>query len=344
MQTHNGVWKMQIWQKLLITATLATTIVIAGTFTYFNYFAKRRLIIATTTSLYDTGLLDQIERNYEATHPVDINIISLGTGATIQVAENGDADIVLVHSPSLELNFLEQGWGVNRKIVAYNFFTIVGPENDPAGIKGKTANDALKAIVAYGESLDDQSGVTKIWVSRGDNSGTHTKEKNLWTAAGYNFNETSKEPWYASVDSGMGGTLNVASQKNAYTLSDIGTFLKFSKEGSISSVALLTEEKSLLNVYSVMAVNQTPPHTNTTYQINYADSMDFIKYLVSAETQQFITEFGKADYDQSLFIGAVQPLKDNAPQPVVQWIKDTAFFDGAECPPQYRNEYPELYT
>ena len=335
---------MQTWQRLLITALLATTIVIAGTFAYLNYFAKRRLIISTTTSLYDTGLLDEIEKNYEANHPVDINIISLGTGATIQVAENGDADVVIVHAPSLEKTFLEESWGVNRKIIAYNFFTIIGPEADPAGIQGRTASDALKAIVAYGESLDDQSGVTKIWVSRGDNSGTHTKEKSLWSSAGYDYNETSKEPWYASVGSGMGDTLNVASQKNAYTLSDIGTFLKFSKEGSISSVALLTEEKSLLNIYSVMAVNQTQPHTNTTYQINFADSMDFIKYLVSAETQQFITDFGKADYDQSLFIGAMQPLKDNAPQPIVQWIKDAAFFDGSECPPQYRNGFPELYT
>jgi tungstate transport system substrate-binding protein len=142
----------------------------------------------------------------------------------------------------------------------------------------------------------------------------------------------------------MGDTLNVASQKNAYTLSDIGTFLKFSKEGAISSVALLTEEQSLLNVYSVMAVKPDAPHTNTTYQINYADSMDFIKYLTTTETQQFITDFGKADYDQSLFIGAVQPLKDNAPQPIVQWIEDAAFFDGSECPPQYRSGYPELYT
>jgi tungstate transport system substrate-binding protein len=335
---------MQTWLKLLIVAVLATIIVVAGTIVYFNYFAKRRLIIATTTSLYDTGLLDEIEAKYEATHPVDINIISLGTGATIQVAENGDADVVLVHAPSLEKTFLEEGWGVNRKIIAYNFFTIVGPEDDPAGIQGKTASDALKAIVAYGESLADQSGVTKIWVSRGDNSGTHTKEKSLWSAAGYNYNETLEEPWYASVGSGMGDTLNVASQKNAYTLSDIGTFLKFSKEGSISSVALLTEEKSLLNVYSVMAVNQTQPHANTTYQINYADSMDFIKYLVSSETQQFMTDFGKADYGQSLFFGAVQPLQDNAPQPIVQWIIDAAFFDGSECPPQYRNGYSELYT
>jgi tungstate transport system substrate-binding protein len=336
---------MQTWQKLLVVAVLATAVVVAGTLVYFNYVAKRRLIISTTTSLYDTGLLDEIEKQYEATHPVDINIISAGTGIAIQHAQNGDADVILVHAPSQEKTFLEQGWGVNRKIIAYNFFTIVGPANDPAQNAGKTSSDALTDIQTYGRNLADQSGSTKIWVSRGDNSGTHTKEQSLWKAAGYNYTEISKEPWYASVGSGMGDTLNVANQKNAYTLSDIGTFLKFDKEGTISSVALLTEEKSLLNVYSVMAVNQTVPANQTLHdQINYVDAMEFIKYLVSPATQQFIEDFGKADYGQSLFVGAVQPLKDNAPQPIVQWIEDTAYFSGSECPSQYRNGYPELYS
>ena len=336
---------MQTWQKLLIIAALATIIVVAGTITYFNYFAKRRLIISTTTSLYDTGLLDEIEKKYEATHNVDINIISAGTGIAIQHAQNGDADVILVHAPSQEKTFLEQGWGVNRKIIAYNFFTVVGPEDDPAATNGKTTNEALRNIANYGGNLTDQSGQTKIWVSRGDNSGTHTKEQSLWKAAGYNYTLISEEPWYASVGSGMGDTLNVASQKSAYTLSDIGTFLKFEKAGVISSVALLTEEKSLLNVYSVMAVNQTVPANQTLHdQINYNDAMDFIKYLTSAETQQFIENYGKADYGQSLFVGAVQPLKDNAPQPIVGWIQSAAFFDGSECPPQYRNGFPELYT
>ncbi len=345
MTKHNGDSKMQTWQKLLIIAALATIIVVAGTITYFNYFAKRRLIISTTTSLYDTGLLDEIEKNYEATHNVDINIISAGTGIAIQHAQNGDADVILVHAPSQEKTFLEQGWGVNRKIIAYNFFTVVGPENDPASTKGKTANEALRNIANYGGNQTDQSGQTKIWVSRGDNSGTHTKEQSLWKAAGYNYTLISEEPWYASVGSGMGDTLNVASQKSAYTLSDIGTFLKFEKDGLISSVALLTEEKSLLNVYSVMAVNQTVPANQTLHdQINYNDAMDFIKYLTSAETQQFIENYGKADYGQSLFVGAVHPLRDNAPQPIVGWIQSAAFFDGSECPPQYRNGFPELYT
>src|SRR5512136_1755474 len=195
---------MQTWQKLLVVAVLATVVVVAGTLVYFNYVAKRRLIISTTTSLYDTGLLDEIEKQYEATHAVDINIISAGTGIAIEHAKNGDADVVLVHAPSQEKAFLEQGWGLNRKIIAYSFFTIVGPESDPAQISGKTASEALFNIVQYGRNMPDQSGTTKIWVSRGDNSGTHTKEQALWKAAGYNYTEISKEVWYASVGSGMG--------------------------------------------------------------------------------------------------------------------------------------------
>ena len=344
METHNGEESMEMWQKLLVVAILATIVVAAGTLVYFNYFAKRRLIISTTTSLYDTGLLDEIEKQYEATHPVDINIISAGTGIAIQHAENGDADVILVHSPSMEKTFLQEGYGVNRKIIAYNFFTIVGPDADPAGIEGKAAKEALRAMANYGGNLTDQSGQTKIWVSRGDNSGTHSKEQSLWKAAGYNYTLISGEPWYASVGSGMGDTLNVANQKDAYTLSDIGTFLKYSKEGTISSVQLLNEEKSLLNVYSAMAVNQTVTANQTMHErVNYADAIEFIKYLVSPETQQFIESYGNADYGQSLFHGAVQPLRDNVPQPTVQWIIDAAFFEGSECPPQYRSGYPELY-
>src|SRR5512139_3866212 len=198
--------KMQTWLKILTVAVLATVIVIAGTVVYLDYFAKRRLIISTTTSLYDTGLLDEIEKQYEATHQVDINIISAGTGIAIQHAKNGDADLILVHAPSQEKTFLEEGWGVNRKIIAYNFFTIIGPENDPADTQGKTTNQALRNIANYGGNLTDQSGTTKIWISRGDNSGTHTKEQSLWKAAGYNYTLVSTEPWFGITGSGMGDT------------------------------------------------------------------------------------------------------------------------------------------
>ncbi len=337
---------MKAWQKILIAAALATIIVVAGTIVYFNYFAKRRLFISTTTSLYDTGLLNAIEADYEATHQVDLSITAVGTGIAIQQAESGDADVVLVHAPSTELTFLEDGYGVNRKIIAYNFFTIVGPASDPAQISGKTAIEALSSIVTYGQNMADQSGQTQIWVSRGDNSGTNTKEISLWKAAGYNYTELSTEPWFAVTGQGMGPTLTVADQKNAYTLSDIGTFLKFHTDGTIQSDALILEEQSLLNVYSVMAVNTATVQANQTIhaRINFNDAMDFIEYLVTPATQQLIANFGKDTYGQSLFFDAVQPLKDNAPQPIVDWIKSYAFFNGSECPPQYRSGYPDLYS
>ena len=329
---------MKAWQKLLIVAVLATIIVVAGTLVYFNYFSKRRLFISTTTSLYDTGLLTAIEKDYESSHPVDLQITAVGTGVAIQQAESGDADVVLVHAPSTELKFLEGGYGVNRKIIAYNFFTIVGPADDPAQISGKNATEALKSIVAYGQNMADQSGTTQIWVSRGDNSGTNSKEKSLWTAAGYD--------WFASTGQGMGATLTVANQKEAYTLSDIGTYLKFSTDGSIDLDALIVEEQSLLNVYSVMAVNTETVQANQTLHesINFNDAMNFIEYLISPATQQLINDFGKDTYNQPLFYEAVQPLKDNAPQPIVSWIQSYAFFDGSECPPQYRNGYANLYS
>jgi tungstate transport system substrate-binding protein len=337
---------MQAWQKILTVAVLATVIVIAGTLVYFNYFSKRRLFISTTTSLDNTGLLDAIEADYEATHNVDLHITAVGTGIAIQQAESGDADVVLVHAPSVELDFLEGGYGVNRKIIAYNFFTIVGPADDPAQISGKTASEALFNIVQYGQNMADQSGQTQIWVSRGDNSGTNSKEKSLWTAAGYDYEELSTEPWFASTGQGMGATLNVANQKSAYTLSDIGTYLKFHGDGSIEIVALITEEQALLNVYSVMAVNTETVQANQTLHesINFNDAMDFIEYLVTPETQQLIDDFGVDTYGDHLFHKAVQPLIDNTPQPLVSWIQDYAFFDGSECPPQYRNDYADLYS
>jgi len=335
---------MHIWQKLILTAILTTSVVIASTIVYFNYFAKRRLFISTTTSLYDTGLLDIIEKDYESTHNVDLQIIAAGTGIAIQHAKSGDADVILVHSPSMEKTFLEEGYGVNRKIFAYNFFTIVGPEKDPAGISGKNATEAIKSIVAYGDSLPDQSGATKIWISRGDNSGTHSKEQSLWKEAGYNYALISQKPWYASTGSGMGDTLNAADQKSAYTLSDMGTYLKFYTEGIISLKALITEDTSLINVYSVIAVKPNVPANKSIHeQINFKDAMDFIQYLVSPETQQFITNHGKETYGQSLFFSAVETLKNNE-QPVASWIKAYAFINGYECPPQYRSGYDELYT
>ena len=326
---------MKAWQKILIVAVIATTVVIAGTIIYFEFFARRRLRISTTTSLYDTGLLDEVKKQYEATHSVDLNIISAGTGIALQQASSGDADIVLVHSPSQEKTFLTNGYGVCRRIIAYNYFTIVGPNTDPAEITGKNATEALKSILAYGRN---QTGQTIIWASRGDNSGTFSKEQSLWTSAGYNQTTISTESWYATTGSGMADTLNVANQKSAYALSDLGTYLKLSKDGTISLESIVTGGKSLLNVYSVMAVN--PAKVSN---VSFNDAIDFIKWLVSDTGQQVISNYGKADYSQSLFYSVVQPLKDSSPQPDVSWIRSYAFFNGTECPTQYRDDHPELY-
>jgi tungstate transport system substrate-binding protein len=177
------------------------------------------LVVSTTTSLYDTGVLDHFEEVFEAEHEVDVYFISVGTGLAITHAQRGDADMILVHAPSKELSFLEDGYGANRKIIAYNFFSIVGPEGDPAGITDKAPNDAFATLVEKGRAGE------AIWVSRGDDSGTHTKEKVLWSAAGFDVSALRDEDWYREAGAGMGKTLQIAEELEAYTLSDMGTYL-----------------------------------------------------------------------------------------------------------------------
>ncbi len=320
-----------------MVAVLATVVVIAGTIVYLTNVAPRRLRISTTTSLYDTGLLDEISRRYEAKSKVQLNFLPAGTGIALQQAQAGDADVVLVHAPSQEQTFLANGYGVCRKIIAYNYFTIIGPVSDPARINGKNATDALKSVVNWGRS---QAVGTIVWVSRGDNSGTFTKEVSLWTAAGYNQTQISSESWYATTGAGMANTLNVANQKAAYALSDLGTFLAVSAGNSAFTLqSLVGGGKSLLNVYSVMAVN--PAKVSN---VSFNDAIDFIKWLVSDMGQQVIGNYGSGNYSQRLFYGAVQPLTEGLPQPDVSWIQSYAFFNGTECPVQYRDDHLELYS
>jgi len=327
---------METWQKMIIVGAIITILIIGGTVVYVQYFFRERLMISTTTSLYDTGLLDEIKKAYEAKYPVNVQFTPVGTGIAIQQAQDGLVDLTLVHSPSMEKTFLEQGYGVDRKIVAYNFFTIVGPQTDPAKINGiNNVTAVLIKIAGYGRN---QTGSNKVWISRGDNSGTHTKEQSLWKTAGFNYNSVSNETWYASGGGGMGDTLLKAEELSLYTLSDMGTYLKYSKDGRISLTAFITQNKQLINVYSAIAVNQTR-HSDA----NFAEAIRFIEYLISDEGQQLIENYGKGDYGQSLFHGAVQPLKQNQPPDIVQWIKSYAFISGSECPPQYRNGHPELY-
>jgi len=336
---------VQTIKKIVIIASLITILIISGSWIYLEYFATRRLIISTTTSLYDTGLLDAIKDEFEKKYPLDISIISAGTGLAIQHAESGDADVVLVHSPSLETTFLTDGVGICRKIVAYNFFAIIGPATDPAHINGTTPVQALKQIVSYGRNQTLHPSTPYVWVSRGDNSGTHSAEKTLWKKAGFNYTLVSKEAWYVSRQSGMGDTLMMADEYLGYTLTDMGTFLAYSKQGRIDLVPLVTQGKDLLNVYSVIAVKPSTAANKTVHSsINFRDSIAFIKYLISNEGQRMLENYGVSEYGQSLFYGAVQLLKQDPASQIAQWIRDYAFINGTECPTTYRYDQNDLYS
>ncbi|UCH02666.1 MAG: substrate-binding domain-containing protein, partial [Candidatus Bathyarchaeota archaeon] len=294
---------------------------------------RTKLVVSTTTSLYDTGLLDIIEDRFEAKHPIDIYFIAAGTGIAIQYAQRGDADMILVHAPSKERLFLEEGYGVCRKIVAYNFFTIVGPEEDPAEINGLTPVQALINIVDAGRQGDVS------WVSRGDDSGTHTKEKALWAAAGFDWTTLREETWYVESGAGMGTTLQISDETSAYTLADMGTYLKYYTDQLISLKVFVEEGKELLNVYSVIAVNEA-----YNSEVKFNASITFIKFLVSDEGQQIIDQFGHGVYSQKLFYPVVELLKENTDLILVGWIQESAYFDGSECPPEYQDNCKEIYS
>lgn len=322
--------KIWIWTITLILVVITS---VAGTAYYIATSTREKLVISTTTSLYDTLLLDVIEDQFEAEYPIDLYFISAGTGLAIKHAQRGDADMILVHDPSKERAFLENGHGVCRKIIAYNFFAIVGPEADPAEINGLLPPQALLEIVEAG-----RNGQAK-WVSRGDDSGTHTKEKGLWNDAGLNRTELREEEWYIEAGAGMGTTLQIAEQFSAYTLADMGTYLKYYKDNIITLKELVTQGEELLNVYSGIAVNKSM-HPN----VNFDGAISFIEFLISERGQQIIKDYGKNTYGQSLFYPAVGLLKENTEPATVQWIKNYAFFDGYECPPEYQNDHPELYS
>ncbi|UCD26778.1 MAG: substrate-binding domain-containing protein [Candidatus Bathyarchaeota archaeon] len=318
----------------IITLLLVVVVSVAGTTLFDGGDLKKKLVISTTTSLYDTELLDSIEEHFEAKYPtINLYFISAGTGLAITHAERGDADMILVHAPSKELAFLESGYGTCRKIVAYNFFAIAGPEVDPANIKDLSPTQALDRIVNAGRNKEAK------WVSRGDDSGTHTKEKGLWNAAGFDWTLIREEEWYVEAGTGMGKTLQVAENLDAYALADMGTYLKYYKEEIITLKTLVTQGEELLNVYSAIASNLTRHH-----HINFEDAVAFIKFLISEEGQEIIASFGIEVYDQNLFYPAVSLLKQKTDPTTTQWIENYAFFDGYECPPEYWKNHPELYT
>lgn len=332
--------------KIIVAAVIAIAVVGAVVYVELPYRSSPKLQIATTTSLYDTGLLDSIASYYSEHYGVSLFFISAGTGQAIQNAKMGEADLLLVHAPSSENAFMQSdNMGAVRKIIAYNFFIIVGPADDPAGIENLTPTAALQKI----DNAGNAGNPNVKWVSRGDGSGTHIKENQLWKKAGFDISQLreNSSDWYLEAGTGMGATLNMANNMQAYTLSDIGTYLKYYTDGLIDLKILVGEHKDLLNVYSVMAVNPTNP-TYYYPDLNFSGAVDLIKWLVSDEGQSFIGNFGVSDYGQPLFYPAVQLLEENTDPTIAGWIRDYAFlsYDNQkwECPPPYRAGQDDLYS
>lgn len=253
-----------------------------------------RLKLATTTSLHDTGLLDLIKEKFDAKYNVSLDVVSGGTGIAIQYGERGDVDVLIVHDKVRELKFIADGQGLERRCIAYNYFVVVGPKDDPAGVKGMNATQAFTTIMAKGKA-----DPTKVkFISRGDNSGTQAREILLWKNAGFNYTLVNNSgPWYIDAGQGMGATLNIANEKQAYTLSDISTFMAY--QGNLTLVSLIEGGNDLLNVYVAMAVNPMK-HPN----VNCALANEFINYLVSNEGQDLIASYGKDKYGKALFSAA----------------------------------------
>ena len=243
---------------------------------------QERLRVATTTSLYDTGLWGYLEPMFEEEYGVELDVISAGTGIALEFGRRGDVDAIAVHSKTRELDFIAQGYGQERVPFAYNYFLIVGPADDPAGIAGMSPEDAFKELVGGGGEF----------VSRGDDSGTHGKEKDIWQAAGYDY-ETVRQAgqWYIEAARGMGPTLLMASEKQAYTLTDMGTFLSY--QGEIDLVPIVDSGVILLNVYSVIVC------TNGN---NAEMAANLVAFLTSAEIQELIGKYGVEEYGLALFI------------------------------------------
>ena len=256
--------------------------------------AGETLTLTTTTSTYDTGLLDAIHADFEAMYGVSVDAVAQGTGAALETARNGDSDVVLVHARGLEDEFLRDGYGVNRRDLMFNDFVVVGPAEDPAGVEGlASATAALTTIAESGASF----------VSRGDNSGTHTKELTLWDEAG---TDPGGE-WYQEIGGGMGEALNVANQQGAYTLSDRGTFISQRSEIDLTVLVQGPIEdgpESLANPYGVMAVNPGV-HDNANYDL----AMAYIGWITSPEAQAAIAEY-ESDGEQLFFPEAVSESPD----------------------------------
>ena len=247
---------------------------------------QERLRVATTTSLYDTGLWGHLEPMFEKKYDVELDVLYAGTGIALEYGKRGDVDVITVHSKAREEAFVEEGYGIERVPFAYNYFLIVGPDNDPAGIKGMSPEDAFRKLYDSGAAP---------FISRGDDSGTHGKEKAIWASAGFDYEDvTTAGEWYVEAGRGMGPTLLMASEKNGYTLTDMGTFLAY--KGQINLVPIVDKGSILLNVYSAIAVN---PDKNPKVKSEMAENL--VNFLTSTEIQKLLGDYGVKQYGMPLF-------------------------------------------
>ncbi len=245
--------------------------------------ANPNLILATTTSTQDSGLLDVLTPMFEEQTGYKVQTVAVGSGQAMEMGQQGNADVLLVHSPSAETTFMSDGWGKERALVMHNDFIIVGPASDPAKIKGLGPADAFKAIAA----------AQAPFVARADKSGTSTKELGIWAKTDVNP-ATTKPVWYMETGQGMGASLTIASEKGAYTLSDRATYL--ANKDKLQLDILVEGNKTLLNVYHVITVNP-----DKWPKVNYAGAIAFSKFMTDPATQEVIAKFGMDKYGQSLF-------------------------------------------
>jgi tungstate transport system substrate-binding protein len=247
--------------------------------------ANPDLILATTTSTQDSGLLDVLVPLFEQQSGYRVKTISVGTGQAMALGERGEADVLLVHAPPSEKTWMAAGHGIDRRLVMYNDFVVVGPQDDPAGLGGATSGvEVMQKIAANAAPF----------LSRGDNSGTNQFELGIWKSAGI---DPKGQPWYTEAGQGMGQTLTIASEKRAYTISDRGTFL--AQQGNLGLIILAQGYKNFLNVYHVMVVN---PEKSAS--INAEGARAFADFIVAPDTQGVISQFGLAKFGQPLFFPA----------------------------------------
>lgn len=255
--------------KYLLLLVLCTVV-----FTSAGVSAETEIICASTTSTENSGLFEYILPIFEKKTGIKVKVVARGTGAAIEIGKRGDADVAFVHAKEQELKAVKEGFFVNRQDVMYNDFVIVGPDNDPAKIKGiKSATEAFRKIAEGNHPF----------VSRGDKSGTHTKELALWKKAGI---DPTGQKWYLEVGQGMEKTQRIANEKRAYTLTDRGTWLATKDKDKLEMVIVLEGDPFLFNQYGVMAVN---PEKHK--HVKYKEAMEFVNWLISKEGQQAIASF-----------------------------------------------------